>query len=168
MTTSPLLAELSLHEYVRAQLAAQFPDADEETLADTLEGLTDLREMLARVVRSFLDDRAMSEGLKLRIAEMQERLKRLEHRVTVKRELVTHVMERASIDKLVQADFSASLRPTPRPLVVSDEAAIPTEYWIPQPAKLDRKGLGDRLKAGMAIPGALLGNGGVSVAVRVR
>lgn len=51
MTTSPLLAELSLHEYVRAQLAAQFPEADEETLADTLEGLTDLREMLARVIR---------------------------------------------------------------------------------------------------------------------
>jgi len=52
--------------------------------------------------------------------------------------------------------------------MVNDEAAIPAEYWIPQPAKLDRKGLGDRLKAGMSIPGALLGNGGVSVAVRVR
>lgn len=61
--TSPLMAELTLHEYVGAQLVAQFPDADEETLADTLEGLTDLREMLARVIRSFLDDRTISEGL---------------------------------------------------------------------------------------------------------
>lgn len=77
-------------------------------------------------------------------------------------------MERASIEKLTEDDFSASLRPTPRPLVVADENAILAEYWITQPAKLDRRALGDRLKAGRPIPGAMLGNGGVSVAVRVK
>ena len=35
--THPLIHELAHHQYLREQLAAQFPDADEETLLDTLE-----------------------------------------------------------------------------------------------------------------------------------
>jgi hypothetical protein len=166
--TNPLLAELTHHAYLRTQLQAQFPDADDETLRDTLEGLTDLRAMLCHVIRSALEDRTLSEALRHRIEEMQARLRRLEHRVTVKRALVAQVMERAAIGPLVEADFSASLRAVPRPVVISDEAIIPAAFWVPQPPRLDRKALGDRLRDGVAIPGALLGNGGVSVSVRVR
>ena len=42
--------ELVHYQYLREQLAAQFPDADEETLLDTLEGMTDLNEMIGSVV----------------------------------------------------------------------------------------------------------------------
>ena len=59
----PLMHELSHHEYLRQRLEREFPDADEETLADTLEGLTNLNEMLGAVVRSHLDDMAMVEAL---------------------------------------------------------------------------------------------------------
>ncbi len=56
----PVLHELTYHEYLREQLRNEFPDIDEETLADTLEGLTNLNEMLGAVVRSHLDDRRRS------------------------------------------------------------------------------------------------------------
>src|ERR1700730_16657415 len=85
--TNPLLAELTHHAYLRTQLQAQFPDVDDETLRDTLEGFTDLRRMLCHVIRSALEDRTLSAALRHRIEEMQARLRRLEHRVTVKREL---------------------------------------------------------------------------------
>ncbi len=38
--THALLHELAHHQYFREQLAAQFPEADEETLLDTVEGMT--------------------------------------------------------------------------------------------------------------------------------
>ena len=37
-----LSAELAQYNYMRAQLEEMFPDVDEETLLDTLEGVTDL------------------------------------------------------------------------------------------------------------------------------
>ena len=106
----PLIHQLAHHEYLRAQLIERFPDVGEETLNDTLEGLTNLHEMLAVVIRSHLEDRVLSEALRVRIEEMRERLNRLEHKVEKKRDLVATVMERAQIRKIVEPDFTASMR----------------------------------------------------------
>ncbi len=59
MDALPLNRELTHHQYLRARLEEEFPDADEETLVDTLEGLSNLPDMLAEVCRSMLDDQAM-------------------------------------------------------------------------------------------------------------
>ena len=166
--TAPLIRELTYHEYFRAQLLERFPEADEETLKDTLEGLTDLREMLAAVIRSRQEDRTLAMALKLRVEEMQERLSRFEHKVEKKRDLVAHVMERAHIEKVIEPDFTASLRQVPQPLIISDEPAISEEFSKPQPAKLDRRKLIDCLRSGQQIAGAHLGNGGRTVSVRVK
>lgn len=99
---------------------------------------------------------------------MEQRLARLEQRAERKRTLVAAVMERADIRKLAEPDFTVSLRPTPQPLVVVDEVAIPAAFWKPQPAKLDRKALLAALNGGQAVPGAVLGNGAVTIAVRTR
>lgn len=77
-------------------------------------------------------------------------------------------MERADVKKLIEADFTASLRQVPPGSVVLDEGAIPEPFWRPQPPRLDRKGVIAALNAGQAIPGATLGNGGTTIAVRTR
>ncbi len=68
--SAPILRELAHHEFFRQQLAERFPDADEEILADTLEGLTDLNEMIVQVTRSYLDDKSMVQALRARIDDM--------------------------------------------------------------------------------------------------
>jgi dTDP-4-dehydrorhamnose reductase len=62
-------SELGRYKALRDQLLEQLPDLDEQTLADTLEGITDLRELLAELVRSALEDEALSAGLATRLAE---------------------------------------------------------------------------------------------------
>ncbi len=160
--------ELVQYQYLREQLAAQFPDADEETLLDTLEGMTDLNEMIAWVVRSRLDDLALHAALRARMSDMQERAGRLEQRADKKKDVVASVMERAGLKKLTEPDFTLSLRSTNPPLVVTDEGEIPENFWKPQPAKLDRQGLLTALKAGREVPGVVLGNGGVTISVRTK
>ncbi len=59
----PLLLKLSEHTHLRRWLETQFPEADEQTLRDTLEGLSSLPEMLACVVRSYLDDLTLVAAL---------------------------------------------------------------------------------------------------------
>ncbi|MDP1605023.1 MAG: siphovirus Gp157 family protein [Legionella sp.] len=147
-------AELSKFQVLRARLLAEIPDLDAETLADTLEGITDLKEMLAELVRSALEDEALANGLSTRLSDMKVRLDRLETRARRKRQLALRTMGDAAIAKLEQSDFTASLRQAAPALEVVAEDKIPAAYWKPQPFKLDRQGLLQALKAGTAIDGA--------------
>ena len=166
--TPNLLHSLAEHQYLRDRLQVEFPDADEDTLRDTLEGLSSLPEALAAVLRSYLDDLTLAAALGMRIEDMQERRSRIELRADKKRELVSSVMERADIKKLAEPDFTASLRPSPPAVVVIDEGQIPQTYWKPQPPKLDRQGISAALKSGGTVPGALLSNPEMVLFVRTK
>jgi hypothetical protein len=168
MAPPTLRHSLVEHQYLRDRLHAEFPEADEDTLRDTLEGLSSLPEALGAVVRSYLDDLDLAAALGMRISDMQERLCRFEQRADKKRDLVTSVMERANLKKLAEPDFTVSLRTVPPSVVVVDEAQIPEDYWKPQPPRLDRQGLSTALKGGSAIPGATLNNPEMTISVRTK
>jgi hypothetical protein len=153
VTNTPVSRELSKFRFLRDRLLAEIPDLDAKTLTDTLEGLTDLREMLAELIRSALEDEALAAGLSTRLSDMKARLERLETRARRKRQLALRTMEEAAIAKLEQADFTAALRQAAPALEVVAEDKIPAAYWKPQPFKLDRQGLLQALKAGTAIDG---------------
>src|SRR6478609_1279702 len=121
--------ELAKFQLFRQRLLADFPSADEETLLDTLEGITDLHEMIAAVIRSALVDEALHAGLRLRLDDIRERLSRLELRASKKRQLVLEAMTEAGLAKLEQPDFTASARAGSPALVVIAENKIPDPYW---------------------------------------
>ena len=163
-----LSADLTHHRYLRERLEVAFPDADEETLMDTLEGMTSLTDSLAELLRSSQEDQSLASALRGRMSDMQARCGRFEDRARKKRELVCTVMEEAELKKLTEPDFTVSLRPARAPLMIIDEEAIPGDYWKPQPAKLDRMGLISALSNGRDIAGAVLGNPPMTIAVRTK
>ena len=165
---SPLSLELHHHEYLREQLVKQFPEETEETLADTLEGETNLHEMLARVLRSAMDDRAIADGLGRRICDMETRKQRIVDRANKKRALVLEIMERAGIKKLADPEFTATLRAAPAPVIITDEVLIPFEFWRQGDPVLKRKELRQALAAKRIVPGAVLGNAPMTISVRTK
>jgi hypothetical protein len=160
--------EASTYQALRVRLLAEFPDIDEETLADTLEGITDLHEMIAAVIRSALVDEALYSGLRFRVDDMRERLSRLELRASKKRQLALEAMSEAGLAKLEQPDFTASVRAGSPALVVIAEENIPAPYLLPQPPKLDRQTILGELKRGIAIAGAEMSNPKPVLSVRTK
>ena len=163
-----LKIEASKYQVLRERLLADYPTLEEECLLDTLEGITDLHEMIAAVIRSALVDEALRVGLRLRIDDMKERLSRLELRAAKKRQLALEAMSEAGLAKLEQPDFTASARAGSPALVVVAEATIPEVYWLPQPPKLDRQALLGELKRGIEIPGAQMSNAKPVLTVRTK
>ena len=74
-------------------------------LPTRLKELTDLREMLAEVLRSALDDEALAAGLSTRLSDMKARIERFETRARRKRELALKAMTEADISKLLVRRF---------------------------------------------------------------
>jgi len=165
---TPISTELAKYQLFRQRLLADFPSADEETLLDTLEGITDLHEMIAAVIRSALVDEALHAGLRSRLDEMKERLSRLELRADKKRQLALEAMTAVGLSKLEQPDFTASARAGSPALVVIAEDRIPQAYWLPQPPKLDRHAILGELKRGAEIPGAQMSNPKPVLSVRTK
>ena len=153
---------------IRDRIRANDPQVDEQTLADTVEGLTDLHEIVAAIIRAALADEALATGLKGRIAEMQDRLDRLQDCAAKRRQIAKEVMVELHLKKITAPDFTISIRPGMPALLVLDEAAVPSIYWQPVAPRLNRQELLSELKEGADIKGVTLSNTEPVLSVRTK
>src|SRR6476661_1650225 len=153
---------------IRDRIHQKDPQIDEQTLADTVEGLTDLHEIIVAIIRSALADEALAHGLQGRIAEMEERLGRLQDRASKRRQIAKDVMVELDLKKITAPDFSISIRPGMPSLLVLDEAAVPSIYWQPVAPRLNRQELLNELKGGAEVSGVALSNPEPVLSVRTK
>lgn len=142
-------------------LARDFPEADEETLADTIEGERPAGPAhggAALTPGGSEPGRSATRAFEV----MRGRLERLEGRAEQKRVLVSAALQEAGIRKLVAAEFTAYLRPSPS----TDETLVPAEFWVPQQPRLDRQQLLAAVRSGREVPGAVLANSELTLAIR--
>jgi hypothetical protein len=155
---------------VRAQLLAIDPTIVEDLalFTDTLDGEGgNALDVIADMVRAALDAEAMGEALKERASAMAARKARLERRATALRQGVLDALLAVGLPKLEREDFTASVGNGYQKVLITEIKLVPDAYvkTTREPMKTE---IGAALKAGTAVPGAVLSNAGNSLTVRVR
>lgn len=140
-------------------------DIDAKFLLDTIEGETDLHDMLLEIDDSVAEYEAKADAIKIRIEAMQKRKARMERSADTLRTIIMSAMDRAGIQKIEGPVSTLSVKNKPRALIVTNESLIPSDYFEINP-KLDRKKLIADLKEEKKIEGAELDNGGISLQIR--
>jgi hypothetical protein len=140
-----------------AQLRKLFHDESEESLADTIEGLTELDAAILTVLRAGLEREAMGKALGEMIDGMVARKRRIDDGAKMIRLAALQAMQEAGLPKLAAPDMSVSIgRGKPKVIVTAPEQ-VPDAYWriSREPNKAE---IGKALGVGTDVPGAVLGN----------
>lgn len=132
--------ELDAARALRQQFADAFRD-DPDIFIDMAEGSTSVFEMIEAVLCSLQDDIGMIEGTKVVKARLDERKRRFERRVELKRAMVLTALTDLGVKSREFAIASIgfkNIKPAP---VVKEEAELPSDYFTkpkppdPQPDK---------------------------------
>lgn len=121
----------------------------------------------AEAVAAFIDKvGGMAETLKRREESIATRRKALENTAQRLKTYLKAMMEKTGTKKVESPLFRITLAKAPAALEIYDESQIPSAYWIPQPAKLDKQSIKAAIKDGATIPGAKLGAAGTSLRIK--
>ena len=144
-------------------------DADDDgLLLDMVEGETDFLECLDRLLSVIADHEAMATGAEALASSYSTRSRAAKEKVAQYKALVETAMMHAELGGPVRRPGgTVSLRNNLPKLKIEDEEEIPSQFFKPQPPKLDAAGLKAALKDSEdEIPGAQLVPGGQSLTIR--
>jgi len=140
---------------------------DEEVLHDTIEGEIDLEGLIRLAAEQNVIDDAAANGISVLINKLRDRKERVEKRIDMRRAAILAAMTAGEIRKIDTPAGTISRKAVPPSVLILEEASIPAEFWKPSDPRLDKKAVADALKAGRDVPGAMMSNGGETIAVRV-
>lgn len=162
MSQLPALYTLAAEYRDAAERMADM-DLDEQTVADTLEGMAGALEVKATNVAAFARNlEATAEAIKNAEGEMAKRRKAIERRSESLRTYLLDNMVRAGISKIESPMFRLTVRDNPPAVIIDDAALLPIDYLNipePPPPTPDKKAISEALKAGLDVPGARLARG---------
>lgn len=166
VTVKTLASELNRAVEIRRALAEHADDP--QLILDTIEGETDLAEACVVVYEETLEDEILLAGIDATIESLKQRKSRVERSIEARRGIILMAMDKAGLQTIKAPLATLSMRETPPKVQVTEEAKIPSKFWKPSDPTLDRKALAEALKAGEAVEGASLSNGGISLSIRVK
>jgi hypothetical protein len=122
--TTMLEAAVATHLALREQLKAEYAlDDDDQALIDTLDGISDLKELISYAARQARYEEAQCEACKSLIAAMQERMRRRGEKAEKLRAAIIAAMESASERKVDAPDCTISISAGKAKVVVVREAS---------------------------------------------
>lgn len=145
-------------------------DAEDEILKlDLLEGETDALQIVRRLIRVALEAEAMVEAVEGRVRDLHARAVRFAAQAERARNTARDMLEALEVKRLVEPDFTVSLRATPPKVLVPEPDKLPDEFWrICTSRNPDRPLIKAAFDAKREVPGAVLSNGGASLQIRTK
>ncbi len=148
---------MNLYELSLAFQEVQNMDLDPEVMKDTLDSIEDAienkAENIAKLIRNLESDVAAYK-------EEEDRLKTkrqaTENKVKWLKTYLEDNMKLTGKTKFKSGMFNFSIQKNPASVNITDEKAIPEEFLIQQPPKVDKTSLKEILKRGIEVPGAEL------------
>lgn len=150
-----------------AELLAACPELldDDDLRADTLEGETDLYELLARLTAVTLNAKAQEAAIKARVEALTQRRDAARNRQDRLRSLIQHLMGEAGLRKVTLPEATLSIGKVAPSVIITDEDQIPAGF-VKVETRIDKAAIKAALKDGLEVAGACLSNGGESLTVR--
>ncbi len=135
-------------------------DLDEQTVLDTLEGMSGDLEVKATNVAMFVRNlESTAVAIKEAEGQMAARRKALERRAERLQTYLRDGMLLAGIQKIESPYFVLSIKNNPPSVAIDEPGLIPAEFMKqpePPPLSPDKKAIADAIKAGREVPGARL------------
>jgi len=145
------------NEYRDAATKLADLDLDEQTIADTLEGLSGELEVKAQNVAYFIRNMEVTaEAIKAFEQQQKERRQAIERRAESMRAYLQRCMEATGITKIEGPGVTLSFRKSSA-VVIDEPGLIPAEFMRqpePPPPSPDKKAIADAIKAGQEVQGA--------------
>lgn len=150
-------------EYREAVATLSDLNLDEQTIADTLEGLGGDLQVKATNVAAFMRNlEATAASIKDAEAQMAARRKAIENRAAGLRRYLLGCMQLAGVTKIESPYFALCVKANPPAVEVFDERQVPAEFMDqpePPPAKPNKTAIKAAIKAGIEVPGCKLVQG---------
>jgi len=155
-----------------AQAAARRLEAD-GTLDDDGAALfaecPDAETMLVRVLRAMDEAASNADAVNARITDLDVRWKRFKRQHEELRGVAFAMMEALGVRKFKHPEFTASIQPGPKRVLVTDDTAVPAEFFETEVVTtLNLTKLKAALSRGEVISGAVLTNAAPVLTVRTK
>ena len=148
-------------DYNNALSAMQDDGVDDQTIADTLEGLHGEIEEKARAVAAYLQNiKAESVAMKDADDRIAARRKTIDNQVAKMQDYLRDELTKAGIKKLCTPEFTVGIGKPSKTVEVVDLVKIAAKYLITKTVvTVDKAEIKAAIKAGYDVPGAELQEG---------
>lgn len=165
--TAPLTLAVTTWTRLRDMLLNDHADIDDQTLFDTLDGLTDLTDQCNAVIGSALEDTAMANGIDDYVSQLRARAERLHARADAKRAAVRAAMEDAGVSKLALPVATLTLGAGRPAVQIYDDNLLPLQFKRVKYEPM-KGAIAAALKNGETVPGARFNNSPNVLTVRTQ
>ena len=142
-------------------------DFDSDTFLDTLDGETDVMDIVGRLVADREEAKAFAAASKAIAAEYDGRARRLTDKAAAIAKALGAVLDATGEKKIAHPLATISRTKGRRSCLITDESAVPTQLCRTTVTP-DRTAILAALEAGETIPGAEIQIGDPGVSVRVK